>query len=183
MKISSANWILAILAFASILPFADVPPAIGKEKPLCEGSGLEQVAKVDLKDARRFMSNVTYRNVSAGHGNQIEHATADGRVFLWYPGNNVILPGKWKLIEQRQNNGACVLRSVSLCFQYGANTYNPVTGSQGAEWECGEFGRFRSGRAEVVPGDPLGLQRMSVPPFLLPRTDQSIAQIAIQMHR
>jgi len=159
-----------------------VPATAAEETENCKiADFLSPLPKVDVAAAKAFVSNVTYRSFSWGHGNQIEHATADGRVFLWYPGNRVILPGKWKLLEVKIDTGFCIRKRLKLCFLYGANTYNPVTGTRGAQWECGEYANFHDTRVEVVPGDPLGLAKMKVPPFPLPRDSQSIAQVQAQL--
>jgi hypothetical protein len=66
-----------------------------------------------------------YTNMShdAGHGTQVEYLSPGGSAWLWYPGNSVILPGKWKRSGE------------NICFAYTANSYNPVTGHKGGDWE------------------------------------------------
>src|SRR4029453_11353963 len=32
---------------------------------------------------------------SPGHGTQVSYMRADGTVFLWYPGNRVVVRGRW----------------------------------------------------------------------------------------
>ena len=57
------------------------------------------------------------------HGNQIEFLDPNGYCYLWYPGNSIILVGRWRANEK------CIF------FQYGINTFNPVTGVLGGHWE------------------------------------------------
>jgi hypothetical protein len=135
-----------------------------------------------LAKAKAFVRDVTYRSYSWGHGNQIEHASADGRVYLWYPGNRVILPGRYD-VRVVYPNRCPTNGNVVICFAYGANTYNPVTKHSGPGWECTMFRAWAEKRSEVVPGDPLGLARMKVPPFPLETGYQSIAQLAARLRR
>jgi hypothetical protein len=90
---------------------------------------------------------------SPGHGNQIEYLDPDGRCYLWYPGNSVILVGKWRIDES------------SIYFQYGSNTYNPVTDVQGGGWEGQPINVWSRDIVDHVSGDILGIQRTL--PFVL----------------
>lgn len=101
----------------------------------------------------------------AGHGVQVEYLTTDGKSFLWYPGNSVILPGRWKT-EGRD-----------VCFAYGANTYNPVTGNSGGSWECTPARAFWAGVVERVEGDPLGLASRKRVPFRLRPERTTLAEL------
>lgn len=122
----------------------------------------------DESAARQRLSDITYRTFDKGHGAQIEHMTRDGRVFLWYPGNAVVLPRRWTLLHM-PNRQCPEHPHVTICFQYGPNTFNPVTGARGAQRQCTYFTYFWRGRVEVVAGDPFGLARRKQPPFALPR--------------
>ncbi len=66
-------------------------------------------------------TNIYYGN---SHGVQVEFTSKKGGSFLWYPGNRRVVSGSWK---QKGKN---------ICFQYGSNTYNPVTKRSGGKWEC-----------------------------------------------
>ena len=63
---------------------------------------------------------------------QVTYARPDGAIFLWYPGNAVVLQGRWEIRENvtdymRAGELLRSLKSADVCFQYGANTYNPAT--------------------------------------------------------
>ncbi len=58
------------------------------------------------------------------HGIQVEYYSSSGGAYLWYPGNRGVVKGRWRR------------RGKQICFQYGANTYNPVTKKRGGRWEC-----------------------------------------------
>ncbi|MDR3376802.1 MAG: hypothetical protein P4L98_24040 [Ancalomicrobiaceae bacterium] len=155
------------------------------EDPRCTQLEAQFQSTAKPADVRRFMHNVTYRSYTAGHGNQIEYASADGRVHLWYPGNRIILTGHWKTefrpISVPRLQIACNKPLLQLCFAYGENTYNPVTGQHGSGWECAPFAHFAAEHTDVVPGDPLGLATMAAPPFPLPRDNLTIAAILARM--
>ena len=118
---------------------------------------------------REIVSDRTNMFYGSSHGTQIEYTSADGRAYLWYPGNNVVLPGFWKIDEAYQSfhrpQGITVL---SICFRYGANTYNPATGHQGASWECSSSAIADVSRiADSKQGDLFGLSQRQTPPFVL----------------
>ncbi len=54
-------------------------------------------------------------------------------MFLWYPGNSVVLPGT---VERFEEVTVAEQPHAALCFQYGAITYNPVTKQRGSKWNC-----------------------------------------------
>lgn len=94
-----------------------------------------------------------------GHGNQIEYLSADGNAYLWYPGNNVAVPGRWFLEESDDY--------LMICFQYGANTYNPVTKKQGAQINRIPITRWLADVKERTDGDLFALASGKVPFKLL----------------
>lgn len=79
------------------------------------------------------------------HGNQIVYHDRNGTVYLWYPGNSIILAGNWRVEGQY------------LYFRYGANTYNPVTHEHGGHWERIPLTGGSIPVIDAVPGDPLEL--------------------------
>lgn len=92
-----------------------------------------------------------------GHGTQIEYHSPQGNVFLWYPGNARIVRGKWK-IEAAGDRPL-------LCYQYQRNSYNPVTGQMGGNWECSTQNWVHLPVA--MAGDPFSLAMDKVP-FVIP---------------
>jgi hypothetical protein len=112
-----------------------------------------------------FLSNTTVRTYDGYHGSQIEHLTADGRTFLWYPENMRLVPGLWTTRK--------VGARVQMCFQYGANTYNPADNTRGGNWECRGSRGYLIGAEEIAEGDPLSLASGRLP-FALQRGNVSI---------
>lgn len=110
----------------------------------------------------------TTKNWSRWHGTQIEYLAADGRSYLWYPGNHVIVPGYWKTKKDWAGN-------TQICGLYGGDTYNPVTGERGGNWECYFAYDYLIEHEELVQGDPLRLKQQV--PFVMPKKiDMSISQ-------
>ena len=99
--------------------------------------------------------NFTNLHFDPGHGTQVEYVAGDGQSYLWYPGNRRVLTGRWK------QDGS------EMCFAYGENTYNPVTGTRGGAWECEPFKAYASGIVERMEGDVFGLAQTSRIPFTL----------------
>jgi hypothetical protein len=116
---------------------------------------------------RGFLSGSTVRTYNNLHGSQIETLLQDGRTFLWYPGNNSLVPGQWTTRSAGTR--------TQMCFRYGANSYNPVTNTAGGNWECGPARLYLLGAEEVVSGDPLLLSTRGLP-FVLERENLSISQ-------
>ena len=100
-----------------------------------------------------------------GHGTQIEYLSPEGRAFLWYPGNRDILPGVWEM------------QGDKLCFAYGENTYNPVTGHQGGSFECAPLDFYFKYLSERAKGDVFGLETRRRVPFDLTGKDVSLQDV------
>jgi hypothetical protein len=112
-----------------------------------------------------------YTNMSygQGHGTQIEYLSPGGEAYLWYPGNKGILPGKWKL------------EGADICFAYGGNTYNPVTGHRGGGWECMAFNLHKKTLAERAKGDIFGLAGRKKVPYDLDRRQVTLKQVSARI--
>lgn len=104
-------------------------------------------------------ANKTILTYSQAHGTQVEYHDAKGNVSLWYPGNTSALPGKWHL------QGETAARA-EMCYKYGTNTRNPVTGVRGAVWQCRSVTRLESTIKETLAGDPFSLASGTIP-FIL----------------
>ncbi|WP_437727553.1 SEC-C domain-containing protein [Sorangium sp. So ce861] len=92
------------------------------------------------------------------HGNQIVYFGRNGRCYLWYPGNRVILVGEWRV------------EGDTFCARYGTNVYNPVTRERGGSWERRPIREAGDTATDSVPGDIYGLTTGF--PFILPAHPQ-----------
>jgi hypothetical protein len=64
--------------------------------------------------------------------------------------------GDWK-IEVDAN------RQNRICHRYQTNSYNPVTGVRGGNWECANLVIQQSSIQTRIVGDPFGLASGAVP--------------------
>jgi hypothetical protein len=132
-------------------------------------------ASVQLAGASSLPTNVTTLTYDPGHGSQVEYVAANGTNFLWYPGNAVVLPGHWKLRR------AAGVKATQICFVYGPNTWNPVTGVVGAQWECEATSFYIALTVERAKGDVFGLAHRRTVPFVLSRGRASLADLLRRM--
>jgi hypothetical protein len=138
---------------------------------------------MNMLQVRASFSNRTRLNITNSHGPQVTHTTADGKSFLWYPNNKVLLAGEWKL-EPRAAQHKVTRENVEIpfiCFKYGANTYNPATGSRGAAWECGIAQDSLRRTVESESGDTFGLSKRAQPPFVLTRDVRTFRDIKVRI--
>jgi hypothetical protein len=112
-----------------------------------------------------------YTNVSydSGHGTQVEYLTGDGRAYLWYPGNTVVLSGRWKAAGD------------DICFAYSNGSYNPVTGKTGGGFECMPHRLWWGVVDERMKGDVLGLQGRKRVPFKLSPARTTLAKLVARV--
>jgi hypothetical protein len=109
--------------------------------------------------------NKTRVTFGPGHGTQVSYTRSDGAIFLWYPGNRVVLRGRW------------AVRSGHICFLYGPNTYNPVTGQAGGRWNCRPAETRARNLVDRVNGDVFGLATRNAVPFVLAPDRTTIADL------
>jgi hypothetical protein len=147
----------------------------------------------DVETVRAFKTDRTTTTWSAGYGLQISYTSPDGRVYLWYPGNNVILQGEWKvepstgltgnvvIVEDGEQSVVRPIDSAQVCFKYGANTVDGVSRSPGGRFSCQGFAYFKGVQRENRKGDVFGLMGRSQAPFVLPKDENKIANILKKM--
>ena len=112
-------------------------------------------------------SNRTIVFYEPSHGTQIEYFAPDGGAFLWYPGKSRVVAGKYKLDGNK------------ICFQYGKNTYNPVTRQAGGNWKCSPSFVHRYSGKKACSGDPFNLKTGNIP-FRLKKESYLSAEIKSQ---
>ncbi|AMM84347.1 hypothetical protein [Martelella sp. AD-3] len=150
-------------------PFSRANPAFEKyyNGPTAKSKALEKSFSGHTR--------MTYEPV---HGTQVEYFSPDGRTYLWYPGNTVVLPGLWEVRSYTMPNldltniNRPVVRVeevIPLCFQYGKKTYNPATRKHGDYWSCSIASPRPITRGELRQGDIFRLSERVKPPFILPK--------------
>ncbi len=134
-----------------------------------EGRQTYRALKNNSRTLQAFLSNTTVRTYDLLHGNQVEYLAADGRTFLWYPGNSRPVVGQWRVKQ--------TFDGADMCFAYGANTYNPVTRTSGGSWECGDASLYLNRTDEIVDGDPIQLGSGRIP-FALSKDNIPLGALA-----
>ena len=114
--------------------------------------------------AAPYFANHTLMTFDPGHGTQVEYYDNAGHSWLWYPGNRAVLPGAWKL------------QGANLCFNYGPQSYNPVTKQVGG-WECEPLKAQKQYVVESAKGDVFHLKGAGRVPFVLKPARTSIARL------
>ncbi len=112
---------------------------------------------------RGRLADQTVTSSPAAFGYQIEYYGADGRAYLWYPGNEVTAVGTYVLRTSMEPVNMFGDRAgVVICFDYGPNSYNPSTGKAGEE-ECEAAYAFIAGIRGKRNGDVFNLSSGRVP--------------------
>lgn len=97
--------------------------------------------------------DTTYLSFSQSHGFQVNFIAANGRSWLWYPGNSSALAETWRILSAEQ----------TICWGHPANSYNPVTGQVGTGESCERLANARRLTIARLKGDPYGLANGRVP--------------------
>lgn len=83
---------------------------LAEARPLIAGKTL--VTYVDGYETCPFRQTGSYTypicSVLPGPGSQVTYLAADGRAYLWHPGEKKILPGRWVLRAERDSHEVCV---------------------------------------------------------------------------
>lgn len=120
------------------------------------GPKLSIDSKIPRLEASFEFSGKTVLFYDSSHGNQLEFLDVDGRCYLWYPSNPIALPGRWRF------DGS------NIAFQYGSNTFNPVTRVLGGGWEPTPLAFWTGSIVDVQSGDVCGLATGRIPYKLFP---------------
>lgn len=127
-------------------------------------------------EAHAFRSGKTVMSHDAKHGTQVSYASTDGRIFLWYPGEDRMWIGRWTACVGRFTMSATpnaptrplhpsiprfsepvYITFGQICFQYDPKR----------RWACQPAGYLRKTHVESKTGDIFKLEGRSKPPFNL----------------
>lgn len=163
MKLNPLAFLAVCLLAITFLSTCSRPDAQGRYgKVSDERRKLLTAYGKDGATLRAFLSGATYKSYSKAHGTQVEFLAANGSAFLWYPGNRVLVVGRW---ETRDFDSPY---SPDMCFKYGGNTYNPVTKTVGGNWTCRHGRGFIRQANGIVRNDIFDLQSGRIP-FVMPK--------------
>lgn len=101
-------------------------------------------------------------------GTQIIFLGSRGKTYLWYGGSTEVLEGRYY-------SG---MMENTVCFRYGPDRYNPVTGAPAGRSECTPRPEFSSLVKQQVQGDVFGLSTRRDVPFALARSNTTIEALA-----
>jgi hypothetical protein len=184
---------------AVLLAVCALAPAAVGQAPAAAAKPFDKLTMEDVLGAVRNRTNMTFSadftappvkrydssgkltetvppTPTTGHGTQVEYFSADGKVFLWYPGNAAIVAGEWKtgtvpLI--RKNNGAESRTELpTLCFKYAGD----------AGFTCKDSSAYLRRVTDSTSGDPFGLSHRTKPPFMLERERTTLEALRKRMH-
>ena len=133
-----------------------------------------------VDEARKLFACKTRISFMQGHGTQVSYTHPDGAIFLWYPGNAVVVTGKWQ-VASRTTPSQPPREYAAICFQYGSNTYNPVTRQFGGNWQCMPADVLYRLTVDHSDGDVFGLRTRTAVPFRLSPERTTIADLMKQI--
>ena len=115
----------------------------------------------------QLLSGYTIVTRGTAHGTQLEYYSPDGRIALWYPGNSNAVLGTFRTRKSFEPfNMWGNIAGVQICFSYSPNSYNPVTGAQGAAEQCTSAYAHIASILGKHEGDVFGLLNGEVPHVL-----------------
>ena len=140
---------------------AEARQAAGMREPL--------VKPMSRAEAEASFVGKTRLVTAANRGVQVSYMAADGSIYLWFPGNPVVMRGAWTFEETgayRPYAGRPV-SEISVCFTYGPGTVNAFDGQRGGT-RCVPGAALATMSVERADGDLFGLSRRTEVPFVLP---------------
>ena len=88
----------------------------------------ERIAAAPVYDASEISdlyADKTRISYGPRHGNQVEYTSADGKAILWYPGQDQVVVGEWKVPEGKY-----------VCFYYPDIAVDRIVGGLSDRWAC-----------------------------------------------
>lgn len=126
---------------------------------------------IGYAETKGLFAGVTFVHYNRAHGTQVEYMAKNGKTYLLYPGNSVVVRGAWKLDRTDKPN------VFSLCFKYPGNSYNPITKQAGGGWECQPAGFSLVDVVDSANGDVLGLAKSEGVPFVLSKRKARLTEL------
>lgn len=97
----------------------------------------------------------TYLSFSQAHGFQVNYLSADGKAWLWYPGNTKAVSEEWK---RKRVSG-----QEAVCWRHPSNSYNPVLKKRGGSFACELLSISQRTIVARLKGDTFKLSSGKVP--------------------
>ncbi len=115
--------------------------------------------------------DMTYLSFSHAHGYQVNYLGADGRAWLWYPGNRRGVAEDFQL--------SYAWGEKVICWRHPSNSYNPVTKKKGGDYACESLNLAQRATVAALKGDVFELKSGAVPY----RLDRCLAPEAFDFDR
>lgn len=100
----------------------------------------------------------TNRYKARGEGVQIEYTAPDGRLYLWYPENERVAVGQWRIDGQ-----------THVCFRYPVGVHLPSIAHADGSWACHFISLHSTEITDSRAGDFFSLSARNGVPFVMPR--------------
>ena len=126
------------------------------------------------QQAEVFISGRTWRSTESSSGQHVHYSAPDGRDYAWFPGQERILAGEWRIETAPDGKDRTVTR---LCLRYPGEAVHPISKTSGDQWYCRAAGSAFHWIRERAGGDVLGLAGRTQAPFVLGLTNPTIAQL------
>jgi hypothetical protein len=167
--------VVAIAVLTTALAVGEVQTqAVDRTFDAAERNGTAVALALD--EARELFACKTRISFMQVHGTQVSYIHPNGEILLWYPGNSVVLPGKWRL-ETRTVPAQPSKSYANICFSYPTNSYNPATGIVGNQWQCMPAEVLHRLTVDRADGDVFGLRTRTAVPFRLSPERTTIAEL------
>lgn len=121
----------------------------------------KRIFSIEGADPKYPRPGFTYATSDLFYGVQVEYFAPDGKSYLWFRGNKRSVPSEWKVTQDGF--------ARELCFRYGPNTRDAITGTRGGKWECRKMFAGDMSVVSFIPGDPFNLAKGTVPDMKLKR--------------
>ncbi len=121
--------------------------------PTSREAAIQEVQSRPLAFADYPQGGNTYLSFSQAHGFQVNYLAANGRAWLWYPGNSAVVPEVWRVDLARN----------AICWTHPKNSYNPVIKRAGGNELCAPLDLSRRTIVSSLAGDPFKLASGRVP--------------------
>ncbi len=132
----------------------------------CDATNPYMSAETILQARRPALTQTEFRaqtvgktslSFSAQHGTQVVYVAPNGASYLWYPGNQRIVQGNWRIAAPQ-----APAEYSSICFDYGRVSFDINTASSTRE-RCTSAGTYLRLEKEARNGDIFGLSTSGIP--------------------
>lgn len=144
---------------------------LAEARPLVAGKTL--VTYVESFQTCPFRQTATYFypicSVLPGPGSQVTYLAADGRAYLWHPGEKKVLPGRWLLRTGRD--------TYEVCVGYAPGSNGRAAVRAAGDLDCTLLGELALSVTETGKGDLFDLASGQAP-FILGRDRTTLEKLS-----